>query len=171
MNIIKYILLELKAKKEGSLYAIRDKTKAGNLVELLEYLFFEYTRTDLDYIVQNLEIIDEEKDDEVVLHGNGRTVCIDLANLTDIYICSFADYQNFEESVPFASTEHSFIKLLKQNNFESFKIDRHSFLQVLHDWHTILDARPHAIILYENKEHRVAFKLFESLELANQCIK
>lgn len=170
MKIIKYILLELKAKKEGSLYAIRNKTKAGNLVDLLEYIFFEYTRTDLAYILANFTIIDEEKDDEIVLHGNGRTVCIDLANLTDIYICSFADYQKFEDSIPYASLEYSFVELLKNNKFESFKTNRQSFLQVLRDWHTILDARPQAVILYEDKEHHVAFQSFNSIEQANQFI-
>src|SRR3989339_1183880 len=139
MKIIKYILLELKAKKEGSLYAIRNKNKAGDLVELLEYLFFEYTRTDLAYILENLAIIDEEKDDEIVLHGNTRTVCIDLVNLTDIYICSFTDYQNFEDSIPYISPEYSFVEEIKDNKFESFKINRQSFLQVLRDWHTILN--------------------------------
>jgi hypothetical protein len=170
MKIIKYILLELKAKKEGSLYAIRNKNKAGNLVELLEYLFFEYTRADLIYILENLTIIDEEKDDEVILHGNSRTVCIDLTNLTDIYICSFADYQKFEDSIPYASSEYSFIEKLKQNIFESYKIDRISFLQILGDWHTILDTRPQAVVLYENKEHHIAFQTFEPIEQANQFI-
>lgn len=170
MKIVKYLLLELKAKKEGSLYAIRNKTKAGDLTHLLEYIFFEYTRTDLAYIVENLKIIDEEQDDEVVLHGNGRTVCIDLSNRTDIYISSFIDYQKFEDSIPYISPEYSFVEQLKQNVFASYTIDRASFLQVLHQWHSILDNRPQAIILYENKEHNIAFQSFYTIEDANKCI-
>lgn len=163
-------MLELKLKKEGSLYAIRDTTKASDLTNLLEYLFFEYTRSDRAYIIENLKIIDEERDDEIILHGNGRSLCIDLENLDDIYICSFADYQKFEGRVPFVSREYSFVQELQQHYFKSFKIDRTSFLEVLNSWHTILDLRPHTLVLYQNKNNHVAFQSFESIEQAKKFI-
>ena len=170
MKIIKHLLLELKAKKEGSLYAMRDTTKADDLMLLLNYIFFEYTRTDLASITQNLEIIDTEKDDEVILHGNARSLIVDLVNLQKIYICSFSDYQKFEISQQISTADRSFTDYLKLNKLEFFTIDRQSFLQVLRDWHTILDTRPQFVIIYQNKESGVALKTFSTRESADRFI-
>ena len=149
---------------------MRDITKAGDVILLLNYIFFEYTRNDLAYIMQNLEVIDEEQDDEVVLHGNARSLIIDLTDFTTIYICSFSDYQSFEESLPFSATNRSFVKFLKSSELEFFKIDRQSFLQVLQDWHTILDARPQFVILYQNKDNHIALKQCATRESADRFI-
>ena len=181
MKILKHLLLELKAKKEGSLYAMRDTTKADDLMLLLNYIFFEYTRTDLEFITQNLEVIDEEQDpdvakaiadigDEVILHGNTRSLILDLTNLQTIYICSFSDYQKFETSQQTSTIDGNFVDYLTRKKLEYFIIDRQSFLQILRDWHTILDTRPQFVILYQNKESGVALTTFATRESADKFI-
>jgi len=170
MNIIKFISLELKAKKEGSLHAIRNKKKAYDLIELLNYLFYEYTRTDLDLIINNLEIIDEEKDDEIIMHGNNRTLCLDLKNPNIFHICSFSDYVDFEKTLTAPIENHSFVTYLQENELILFTIDRNDFLQLLQDWHTILHDKPQCILLYQNKSNNVGFKSFDSIKIADQYI-
>lgn len=171
MKIIKYIALELKAKKVGSLYAIRNKAKAFDLLEMLNYLFFEYTRTDFDLIVQNLEIIDEEQDDEIIMHGNSRTLCVDLENPNDFYICPMSDYLDFEKNITTSTQQQSFVHYLQQHQLDLFKIDRKNFLELLQDWHTILQKKPQSVILYQDKSNHVAFVSCESKEQADQYLQ
>ena len=171
MKIIKYIALELKAKKVGSLYAIRNKTKAFDLLEMLNYLFFEYTRTDFDLIIQNLEIIDEEHDDEIIMHGNSRTLCLDLENPDNFYICPMTDYLEFEKSLATSRQKSSFVQYILQHQLDLFKIDRKVFLKLLQDWHMILQNKPQSIVLYQDKVNYVEFVSFESKEQADQFIQ
>ena len=151
MKITKYIILQLKAKKEGSMYSIFNKQKAADLIEMLDYVFFEYTRTDYDLITQNLSVLDTEMDDEVIMHGNRRSLYLDLKNPDTIYISSFADYLDFEENLPFTTSNRSFVDELKKNNFDHLKVERKSFLLVLQDWHTIIEEKPAYVILHQNK--------------------
>lgn len=166
MNISKYITLELKAKKEGSLYAIYHKAKAAYLLFLLNYLFFEYTRKDFDLIVKNLEIIDEEMNDEIVVHGHSRSLFVDLNDPTTLYISLLADYLNFEDSPAADRIDATFVDELTKKKFDHFKINRKCFLKLLQDWHTILEKKPVRIILYQDKKNQVGFQSFTTKEAA-----
>jgi|GEM_PF-1736770 len=166
MNLIKYIALELKAKKEGSLYSIRNKKKSKDLLLLLNYLFFEYTRKDLDLITKNLAVIDEEQDDEIILHGHSRSLFLDLTDQKIIYISLLTDYLDFEDSLNLDSTNLMFVDQLKKKKFDHFKIDRNNFLNILESWHKIIEKQPHSLILSQDKNNLVTFQLFENQEAA-----
>ena len=167
MKLTKYLALELKTKKEGPLYAIRTMTKAGDLVLLLNYLFFEYTRKDLDLIIKNLEIIDEEMDDEIVIHGSSRSLLVDLNDPTTLYISLLADYLKFEDSPAANALDVTFVDQLKKKKFEHFKINRKCFLKLLQDWHAIIEKKPTQIVLYQNNLGQVGFQSFATKEAAD----
>ncbi len=165
MNIIKHLTLELKTIKDGPLYAIRSKSKANtDLIFLLNYLFFEYTRKDLDLIIQNLQVIDEEMDDEIILHGTTRSLFLDLTNPTSLYISFLTDYLDFEDSLTGDSTSLTFVDELKNKKINHYKIDRKSFLELLQTWHTIIEKKPAHIVLYENKNGLTGFESFATQE-------
>ena len=171
MNLIKYLALELKTIKDGPLYAIRSKSKATDLLFLLNYLFFEYTRKDLELIMKNLQVIDEEMDDEIVLHGSSRSLFLDLTNSKTLYISLLADYLEFEDSLTGDSTSITFVDELKKKKINHFKIDRESFLKLLQNWHTIIEKKPAHIILYEDKNGLTGFQSFMNQESVDQYIQ
>jgi len=171
MNVVKYLALDLKKIKDGPLYAIRSRSKATNLLFLLNYLFFEYTRKDLDLIIKNLEVIDAEMDDEIVLHGTSRSVFLDLTNPTMLYISFLADYIKFEDSLTSNSTSLTFVDELKKKKISHVKIDRESFLKLLQTWHTIIEKKPAHIILYEDKNGYTGFQSFATQESADQYLQ
>ena len=160
MNIIKFITLELKTVKEGPLYTITNKAKAGDLILLLNYLFFEYTRKDLELIMQNLEIIDEEMDDEIVVHGKNKSLSLDLANPTMLYISQLTDYLKYEDSPAADAIDATYADHLKKKKLEHFRIDRESFLKLLRDWHVIIEKKPSNLILCQDKFGKIGFQSF-----------
>lgn len=171
MSQTKYLALELKTKKDGPLYAIRNQTRAHDLVLLLNYLFFEYTRKDLALILQNLEIIDEEMDDEIVMHGTTRSLLVDLANPNMLYISLLTDYLNFENSPAANAIDMTFVDQLKKKKIEHFKINRKSFLQLLRDWHVIIEKQPAHLILYEDKNGIIGFQSYASQEAVDRYLQ
>ncbi len=171
MNITKYLALDLKKIKDGPLYAIRSRSKATDLLLLLNYLFFEYTRKDLDLIIKNLEVIDAEMDDEIVLHGTSRSIFLDLTNPTMLYISFLADYINFEDSLTGDSQSLTFVDELKKKKISHFKIDRESFLKLLQAWHIIIEKKPAHIILYEDKNGCTGFQSFINQESVDQYLQ
>ena len=170
MNIKKYLTLDLKKVKDGPLYAIRSRAKATDLLFLLNYLFFEYTRKDLDLIIKNLEVIDAEMDDEIVLHGTSRSLFLDLNNPDALYISFLADYIDFEDSLTSDSTSLTFVDELKKKKISHCKIDREIFLKLLQDWHTIIEKKPAHIILYEDKNGFTGFESFTAAESADKYL-
>ena len=170
MNIVKYLTLELKTIKDGPLYAIRSKSKAADLIFLLNYLFFEYTRKDLDLIIKNLQVIDEEMDDEIILHGTTRSLFLDLTDANTLYISFLTDYLNFEDSLTGESTSLTFVDELKKKKIAHFKIDRKNFIKILQNWHTIIEKKPTHIILYEDKHGSTHFQSFMNQESIDRYI-
>ncbi|MDP3788325.1 MAG: hypothetical protein Q8Q60_03360 [Candidatus Chromulinivorax sp.] len=171
MNITKYVTLELKTIQDGPLYAIRNKSKATDLIFLLNYLFFEYTKKDLGLITKNLQVIDEEMDDEIVVHGTSRSIFLDLANPTNLYISLLADYIEFEDALTCNSKNLTFVSELKKKKIDHYKINRDSFLQLLQDWHTIIEKKPAHIILYEDKNGWTGFESFTTKESIDQYLQ
>ncbi len=167
MKLTKYLTLALKTKQEGPLYAIRNMTKAGDLTLLLNYLFFEYTKKDLDLIIKNLAVIDEEMDDEIVVHGKNRSLLVDLNNPTILYICLLADYFKFEDSPAADALDVTFVDQLKKKKFEHFKINRKCFLKLLQDWHAIIEKKPTHIILYQTNNNEIGFQSFATQQAAD----
>jgi hypothetical protein len=167
MKLLKYLALELKTEKDGPLYAIRNKSKAQDLVLLLNYLFFEYTRNDLALIVKNLAVIDEEMDDEIVVHGNSRCVAIDLAQPANLYIALLQDYFKFEDSPSGNAIDITFVDELKKKKFESVTINRNCFLKLLRDWHTIIEKKPIRIALYQDLNKKIGFQSFATAQAAD----
>jgi hypothetical protein len=170
MQIKKYLTLDLKKIKDGPLYAIRSRSKATDLLFLLNYLFFEYTRKDLDLIIKNLEVIDAEMDDEIVLHGTSRSLFLDLNNPDTLYISFLADYINFEDCLTSDSISLTFVDELKKKKISHCTINRDIFLKLLQDWHTIIEKKPAHIILYEDKNGLTGFQSFSTLESVDQYL-
>jgi hypothetical protein len=171
MNLAKYLTLELKTIKDGPLYTIRSKSKATDLLFLLNYLFFEYTRKDLDLIIKNLQVIDEEMDDEIILHGSSRSLFLDLTDPTTLYISHLADYLDFEDALTCNSKNLTFVSELKKKKIHHFKINRESFLKLLQSWHTIIEKKPTHIVLYEDKNGSTDFQSFMTQESVNQYLQ
>lgn len=166
MKLLKYLALELKTEKDGPLYAVRNKTKAGDLVLLLNYLFFEYTRNDLQLIIKNLAVIDEEMDDEIVIHGTSRCIALDLTQPANLYIALLQDYFKYEDSPQGNSIDITFVDELKKRKFESFTINRNCFIKLLQDWHKIIEKKPVYIALYQDSNKKIGFQSFATAQAA-----
>ncbi len=166
MKLTAYLGLTLKPAKEGSLYAITNKSKAGDLILLLNYLFFEYTRNDRALIINNLAIIDEEMDDEIVVHGTSRCLAVDLNQPAHLYIALLQDYFKFEDSASGNAIDITFVDELKKKKFESMKINRSCFLQLLQNWHTIIEKKPCNVALYRTIEGLIKFTSFATPQAA-----
>ena len=167
MKLLKYLALELKTQKDGPLYAIRNKSKAGDLILLLNYLFFEYTRNDQTLITKNLAVIDEEMDDEIVVLGTTRCVAIDLAHPANLYIALVEDYFKYEDSPHGNSIDITFVDELKKKKFESVTINRNCFLKLLQDWHAIIEKKPSNIVLYQDLNKKIGFQSFSTKQAAD----
>ncbi|MBP6870159.1 hypothetical protein KBC04_04715 [Candidatus Babeliales bacterium] len=166
MQILKYVILKINNEQnENGLYVIINKLYAFDLLYLLSYLYFEYTRRHYQFILESIEIASESLDDEVIVQGNKENIFLDLKNPNTFYIASLFDYLDFKP------INVSFVEELKQNKFKYFKIQKQSFIKLLEDWNNILDIKPSYVVLYQDKNDWVGLQSFQSKEDMEQFIE